>query len=49
MDKLSARLQNSLNVATRLAETTPTPQFAAAPDANILKNLLPECEDSEFW
>jgi len=33
----------------RLCETTPTPQYAAAPDANILKNLLPECEDSEFW
>lgn len=36
-------------VVNRLCETTPTPQYAAAPDANILKNLLPECEDSEFW
>lgn len=39
----------SLAVANRLCETTPTPQYAAAPDQGILKNLLPECEDSEFW
>ena len=39
----------NLAVANRLCETTPTPQYAAAPDQGILKNLLPECEDSEFW
>ena len=49
MERLKARIENSLSVVNRLCETTPTPQYAAAPDANILKNLLPECEDSEFW
>lgn len=49
MDKLQQRINMSLAVANRLCETTPTPQYAAAPDANILRNLLPECEDSEFW
>ena len=48
MEKLQQRVKMSLAVATRLCETTPTPQFAAAPDQNILKNLLPEGEDSEF-
>lgn len=49
MEKLQQRITTSLAVANRLCETTPTPQYAAAPDVNILKNLLPECEDSEFW
>ena len=49
IDKLKARVEMSLAVANRLCETTPTPQYAAAPDQGILKNLLPECEDSEFW
>ena len=49
MEKLQKRIETSLAVVNRLCETTPTPQYAAAPDANILKNLLPECEDSEFW
>lgn len=33
----------------KLTETTPTPAYAAAPDPNILKQLLTECEDSDFW
>ena len=49
MGKLQQRLATSLAVVNRLCETTPTPQYAAAPDQNILKNLLPECEDSDFW
>ena len=49
MERLKQRIETSLAVVNRLCETTPTPQYAAAPDANILKNLLPECEDSEFW
>ena len=49
MDKLQQRLATSLAVVNRLCETTPTPQYAAAPDPNILRNLLPECEDSDFW
>ena len=32
-----------------LCETTPTPAYSAAPDPNILKNLLAECEDSDYW
>jgi hypothetical protein len=23
--------------------------YGSAPDANILKNLLEECEDTDFW
>ena len=49
MDKLQKRVATSLAVVNHLSETTPTPQYAAAPDQNILKNLLPECEDSDFW
>ena len=49
MDKLQQRIARSLAVVNKLCETTPTPQYAAAPDPNILRNLLPECEDSEFW
>ena len=49
MQKLEQRISTQLAVVNRLAETTPTPQYAAAPDPNILKNLLPECQDSEFW
>jgi len=42
-------VEKSLDVANKLCESTPTPQYSAAPDPNILKNLLPECEDSDFW
>ena len=46
-DKLSNRLNTALAQVNKLTETTPTPIYGAAPDANILKNLLEECEDSE--
>lgn len=48
-DKLSERVKASLTQVNKLCETTPTPAYAAAPDPNILKNLLEECEDSDFW
>jgi hypothetical protein len=48
-EKLSTRLNLALTQVTKLTETTPTPIYGAAPDANILKNLLDECEDSYFW
>lgn len=48
-EKLAARLAKSLEKVNKLTETTPTPAYAAAPDPNILKNLLEECEDSDFW
>lgn len=47
--KLSERVAKSLAIANKLCESTPTPQYSAAPDPAILKNLLPECEDSDFW
>lgn len=47
--KLQERLSKSLTQVEKLCESTPTPAYSAAPDANILKNLLPECEDSDFW
>lgn len=30
-------------------KATNVPQYTAVPDANVLQNLLAECEDSEFW
>lgn len=48
-EKLNERIKLSLDCVNKLCETTPTPAYAAAPDINILKNLLPECEDSDFW
>ena len=47
--KLEERLNLNLKMVEKLCESTPTPQYSAAPDVNILKNLLPECEDSDFW
>jgi hypothetical protein len=47
--KLSQRVADNLAFVNKLCETTPTPAYAAAPDPSILKNLLPECEDSDFW
>ena len=48
-EKLTERLNKSLDQVNKLTETTPTPAYAAVPDPNILKNLLDECEDSDFW
>ena len=48
-EKSTERLKKSLDQVNKLTETTPTPAYAAAPDPNILKNLLDECEDSDFW
>ena len=46
---LEKRVDSALSVVTGLCETTPTPAYSAAPDPNILKNLLAECEDSDYW
>ncbi len=48
-EKLTQRLAKSIEQVNKLTETTPTPQYSSAPDPNILKNLLEECEDSDFW
>lgn len=48
-EKLSERVKSSLTQVNKLCETTPTPAYAASPDPSILKNLLAECEDSDFW
>lgn len=48
-EKLTQRLAKSLEQVNKLTETTPTPQYSSAPDPNIFKNLLGECEDSDFW
>lgn len=47
--KLADRVAKQLELVTKLAESTPTPQYSAAPDQNILKNLVAETEDSDFW
>lgn len=49
VDRLQTRISAALENVNKLCETTPTPQYAAAPDPTILKNLLGECEDSDFW
>ena len=49
LEKLQARIEQQLATVTRLCETTPTPQYAAAPDQSIMKNLIAEAEDSDFW
>jgi hypothetical protein len=49
VEKLAKRVESALEDVNKLCETTPTPKFAAAPDPNILKNLLGECADSDFW
>jgi len=48
-EKLGKRITSALEQVNKLTETTPTPAYAAAPDPSILKQLLPECEDSDFW
>ena len=48
-DLLTNRVEKALTTVNELCETTPTPNYSAAPDPNILKALLPECEDSDFW
>jgi hypothetical protein len=48
-EKLAERIAKSLEQVNKLTETTPTPQFSSAPDQNILKNLMEEVEDSDFW
>jgi len=48
-EKLAERVAKSLEQVNKLTETTPTPSYSSAPDPNILKNLLEECEDSDFW
>lgn len=30
-------------------EQTNVPSYTAVPDMNVLKDLLNECEDSDFW
>ena len=46
---LGKRISDALDSVNKLTETTPTPAYASAPDPNILKVLLEECEDSDFW
>jgi hypothetical protein len=46
---LATRISKALEKVSNLCETTPTPQFSSAPDPNILKNLLEESADSDFW
>ena len=48
-NKLEERINTNLKMVEKLCESTPTPAYSAAPDVNILKQLLPECEDSDFW
>lgn len=48
-EKLSARLTKNMADVESLLAATRVPAYSAVPDHNILKNLLTECEDSEFW
>lgn len=48
-EKLSQRLKTNVDDVENLVKATSVPGFSAIPDHNILKNLLAECEDSDFW
>ena len=48
-NKLIERLSSQIENVDKLMKQTAMPQYQAVPDHNILKNLLPECEDSDFW
>ena len=47
--KLEERLKRNVRDVEVLIRATSVPAYSAVPDLNVLKNLLPECEDSEFW
>lgn len=49
MDKLGERLRKNVEDIDELMKATNVPQYTAMPDANVLANLLEECEDSDFW
>ena len=48
-EKLSVRLSKNMQDVETLLAATRVPAYSAVPDHNILKNLLNECEDSDFW
>ena len=48
-EKLSQRLKANVEDVEKLLKATAVPGFSAVPDPNALKNLLGECEDSDFW
>lgn len=48
-DKLSERLKTNMESIEKLLAATSVPTYSAVPDHNVLKNLLQECEDSDFW
>lgn len=48
-EKLSQRLKANVDDVEKLIKATAVPSFGSVPDPNILKNLLVECEDSDFW
>jgi hypothetical protein len=47
--KLSQRLTKNVEEIETLMKATQVPQYTAVPDHNVLKNLLEEVEDSDFW
>lgn len=49
LNKLSQRLSNNVEEIENLMKATQVPQYTAVPDHNVLKNLLEEVEDSDFW
>ena len=49
LNKLAARIEAALEKVNSLCDSTPTPKYSAAPDPNILKQLLNEAQDSDFW
>lgn len=48
-EKLSERLKKNMDDIEKLLQATSVPAYSAIPDQNVLKNLLQECEDSQFW
>jgi hypothetical protein len=48
-EKLQERINKNVTDVEILMKATSVPSYTAVPDINVLKNLLAECEDSEFW
>lgn len=48
-EKLNERLKANVEDLEKLMKSASMPSYSAMPDHDVFKNLLGECEDSDFW
>lgn len=48
-EKLGTRLNQNCDRIEAVMKTTSIPGYVAQPNQEVFKNLLPECEDCDFW